>query len=342
MTDTVTKYAGLTLKNPLIVSSSGLTKDIDGVKRADDSGAGAVVLRSVFEEEILADIAKLQSGITIHHPEEYDYLRGYDLHEYLNLIDKAKHTCSIPIIASINCTSSSLWVDYARKIQAAGADALELNISILPHKEHISHPEFDQKYYDKLDNFPPIRFQDSSQVENAYYEILRELKKHITIPIMFKIGPYFTSLINFAKTLDADGVNALVLFNWFFTPDFDIDTKEVIHTMRLSNSQYIGNTLRWITLLHNEVKCDLSATTGVHDARSCLKLLMSGASTIQLCSVLYKNGFSVIKELLKEITDWMEKNNYSSIREIKGSLRKHMDTNVFSRMQYVKMYTSVE
>jgi dihydroorotate dehydrogenase (fumarate) len=347
MTDIETKYAGLTLKNPLIVSSSGLTKDIDGVKRADDSGAGAVVLRSVFEEEILADVAKAQSGITSHHPEEYDYLRGYDLHEYLKLIEKTKQECSIPIIASINCTSSSLWVDYAKKIQAAGADALELNISILPNKEHIAHPEFEQtkgvpQYYDKLDNFPPIKFQNSDQVEEIYYDVLKELKKHISIPIIYKIGPYFTSLINFAKTLDSHDVNALVLFNWFFTPDFDIDTKEVIHTMRLSNSQYMGNTLRWISLLNNEVKCDLSATTGVHDAKSCIKLLMAGASTIQLCSAIYKNGFSIVEEFLKITTDWMDKNNYSSIKELKGSLRKHLDKDVFTRMQYVKMYTSVE
>jgi dihydroorotate dehydrogenase (fumarate) len=342
MTDIVTRYAGLTLTNPLIVSSSGLTKDIDSVKRADDSGAGAVVLRSVFEEEIMSEIAKVQSEISSHHPEEYDYLMGFNLHEYLDFIEKAKKSCSIPIIASINCTSASAWLDYAKKIQAVGADALELNISILPHKEHIPHPEFDQKYYDKISNFPPIKFQDSEQVEKVYYEILRELKKHISIPIIFKIGPYFTSLTNFTKTLDENNVNALVLFNWFFVPDFDIDTKEIIHTMRLSNSQHMGNTLRWIMLLHNEVKCDLSATTGVHDAKSCIKLLMAGASTVQLCSVLYKEGFSVVGNFLKEITDWMDKNNYASVNELKGSLRKHMNKDVFTRMQYVKMYTSVE
>jgi len=340
MANIETKYAGLTLKNPLIVSSSGLTKDVDGVKRADDSGAGAVVLRSVFEEEILAEVAKIESGISFHHPEEHDYLRGYDLYEYLEFIEKAKHTCSIPIIASINCTSLSLWVDYAKKIQAAGADALELNVSILPHKEHIASPDFGQKYYDKHENFHPDKFQNSNQVEEAYYDILKELKKDISIPIIFKLGPYFTSLINFAKTLDSSDVNALVLFNWFFIPDFDIDTKEVIHTMRLSNSQYMGNTLRWISLLNNEVKCDLSATTGVHDAKSCIKLLMAGASTIQLCSAVYKNGFSIVEEYLKVMTNWMDKNNYSSINELKGSLRKHLDKDVFTRMQYVKMYTS--
>jgi dihydroorotate dehydrogenase (fumarate) len=341
MTAIETKYAGLTLKNPLIVSSSGLTKDIDGVKRADDSGAGAVVLRSVFEEEILADVANAQSGSSSHHPEEYDYLRGYELHEYLNLIQKAKQDCSIPVIASINCTSSSLWVDYAKKIEAAGADALEVNISILPSKEHIAHPDFEQKYYDKLDNYPEEKFQDSEQVEDVYYDVLKELKKHVSIPIIFKLGPYFTSLINFAKTLDSHDVNALVLFNWFFTPDFDIDTKEIIHTMRLSNSQYMGNTLRWISLLNNEVKCDLSATTGVHDAKSCIKLLMAGATTVQVCSAIYKNGFSIVEEYLKVMADWMDKNNYSSIEELKGSLRKHLNKDVFTRMQYIKMYTSV-
>ncbi len=342
MANIETKYAGLTLRSPLIVSSSGLTKNIDGVKKANDSGAGAVVLRSVFEEEIMADIAKEQQGMTSHHPEEYDYLMGYNLYEYLTLIESAKQSSDIPIIASINCASSSSWIDYAQKIQDAGADALELNVNILPHKESLEHAEFDQPYYDKLSNYDDLKFQNSGEVEEVYYEVLKKVKRHASIPIIFKIGPYFTSMINFAQALDSNNVSALSLFNWFFAPDFDIDKKEIIHTMQLSNSQYMGNTLRWIALLHNEVKCDLSATTGVHDAKSCIKLIMAGASTVQLCSILYKDGFTVIDRFLTEISDWMDANNYASIKELQGSLRKHLNTNVFNRTQYVKMYTSAE
>ncbi len=339
MADLVTQYAGLTLANPLIISSSGLTKDSEGIRKATDSGAGAVVLRSVFEEEIMAEMASQKKDSAYQHPEAYDYLLDYSLSDYLKLIEKSKKDCHVPIIASINCTGSSSWISYAKKIQAAGADALEVNFSILPTIERVPHPEFEQPYYDKIDHDAPTHYQDSQQLEAIYYEVLQELHKHITIPIIFKIGPYFTSLINFARTLDAHKVSALTLFNWFFTPDFDIDTKEVIYKMQLSDPQSMGNTLRWISLLQQEVQCDLSATTGIHDAKSCIKLMMAGASTVQLCSVIYKNGFSVVQDFLSEINDWMDSNQYASINDLKGSIHKHMDTQVFNRTQYLKQYT---
>ncbi len=339
MANLATQYAGLTLANPLIIASSGLTKDSDGVKKAADSGAGAVVLRSVFEEEIMAEVAKIENDFTPQHPEAYEYLLDYNLNDYLNLIEKCKRECTVPIIASINCAGASSWISYANKIQAAGADALEVNVAMLPAREKLSHPEFDQRFYEKAGQDLTANYQDSLQIESVYYEVLKELKKHISIPVIFKIGPYFTSLIHFARALDKHHVSALTLFNWFFTPDFDIDTKEVIHKIALSDPQSIGNTLRWVTLLHNEIKCDLSATTGIHDAESCIKLVMAGASTVQLCSVIYKNGFSVVGQFLDEISSWMDSHGYASMNDLKGAIHKHMDTQVFNRMQYIKQYT---
>ncbi len=342
MADLTTHYAGLKLKNPLIVSSSGLTKDLIGVKRAYEAGAGAVVLKSVFEEQILMDIKKDKDDLSSFLPEEYEYLTAYSIHDYIDLIENAKKSCDIPIIASINCTSSSAWIGYAKQIQSAGADAVEININILPTKEYGSVKKIEHSYYSKFMGIERSKTQSGESVENVYYDILKNLKSSVDIPVMFKIGPYFTSLMSFTKALDSYGVDALVLFNLFYIPDFNIDTKKLILSMRLSDPHDIGNTLRWIALLHNEVKCDLSATTGVHDSSSCIKLLMSGASSVQICSVLYKKGFEVIKKFLDEISDWMDKNNYATINDLKGSLKKHLDASVFARTQYIKMYSNIE
>ncbi len=342
MADLRTDYAGLSLKNPLIVSSSGLTKSLDRVMKAYNAGAGAVVLKSLFEEQIMMDVNKTQHDSPSMHPEEYEYLKAYSIQDYLRLIEDSKKSCDIPIIASVNCVSSSAWIEYAKEIEAAGADALELNISILPVKEFGSLKEVTHWYYSKVISGPDVHAQTSEDVENAYLDILTEIKKNISIPVMFKIGPYFTSLIDFARKLDDNGINALVLFNMFFNPDFDIEKKEPIYKMKLSNPQDIGNTLRWISLINNEVKCDLSATTGVHDTQSCIKLLMAGANTIQLCSVLYKNGMGVIEKFINDISDWMDKHDYDNIQDLNGSLQKYMDVHVFSRMQYIKMYAEAE
>ncbi len=342
MADLRTNYAGLSLKNPLIVSSSGITKNIDGVMRAYDAGAGAVVLRSIFEEEIMMDMLKSKDDFSSLHPEEYEYLMAHRMDDYINLIEEAKKSCDIPVIASINCASPSSWIDYAKKIQSAGADAMELNINILPAKEYGSPREVEHWYYSKVMEGSVGKSPTSADTEKTYYKILEEVKKNISIPIMFKLGPHFTSLINFAKTLDTNGVSALVLFNWFFSPDFDIETKEPIRRMRLSSPQDLGNTLRWIALLHNEVNCDLSATTGVHDYQSCIKLLMAGASTVQLCSVLYRNGIKVIGRFIQEISEWMDKHDYNAIDDLKGTLQNYLDMSIFTRMQYIKMYAEAE
>ncbi len=342
MADLRTHYAGLSLRNPLIVSSSGLTKNIEGVLKAYNAGAGAVVLKSLFEEQITLETLKTHSDFSSFRPEEYEYLRAYGSQDYLTLIENAKEECDVPLIASINCTKSSSWIDYARKIQSSGADALEVNINMLPAKEYVSQKDFDHWYHSRTTPGPECVSETSNDMEGKYIQILKELKSHISIPVIFKIGPYFTSLINFAKTLDLHGVNAIVLFNWFFAPDFDIETKQPILTMKLSTPQDMGNTLRWTALLRNEVKCDLSATTGVHDARSCIKLFMAGANTVQLCSVLYKNGMKTIEQFLHEISEWMDSHGYAALGDLKGSLQEYLDMSIFSRTQYIRMYTGAE
>ncbi|OFZ22133.1 MAG: hypothetical protein A2202_05095 [Bdellovibrionales bacterium RIFOXYA1_FULL_36_14] len=340
MANLTTQYAGLTLKNPLIVSSSGLTNSLQGIKKAYEAGAGAVVIKSLFEEQIIKDSFKEIP----QHAEEYDYLMKYNTHSYLQLIEDAKKACKIPIIASINCTTSAHWSDYAKSIESSGADALELNIMIFPEQELSPVTTFEKWFYENYPfktNVSKSKIQSSEEIERNIYQIVKNVKLKLKIPVTAKLGPYFTSLETVTEKLSTL-CNGIVLFNNFYTPDFDINTGKLIHNIHFSHPEQMYNTLRWITLISKELKCDLSASTGIHNYESCIKMIMAGASSVQLCSVLYQKGLNVIPEFLSAMEKWMKEKGYKSINDFKGSIHKNLDKNIFSRMQYIKMYSGLD
>ncbi len=339
MADLTTKYAGLTLKNPLIVSSSGLTNSLKGVKKACEAGAGAVVLKSLFEEQII----KESFNETTTHAEEYDYLMKYNTHEYLKLVSDCKKECDIPIIASINCITSTNWTQYAKSIEAAGADALELNIMIFPERELAPMSTFEQWFYD---HYPfktsqqTSKIKSSNEIEENVYQIVKDIKDNLKIPVIAKLGPYFTSLEALCEKLSTL-CSAVTLFNLFYSPDFDINTGKLIHRIHFSHPEQMYNTLRWTALLSKNLKCDISASTGVHDHEACIKMLMAGASSVQLCSVVYKNGMKIVTQFLKSMEKWMDEQGYQSIDDFKGKFHRLNDKHIFSRMQYMKMYSGI-
>lgn len=341
MTILKTTYAGLKLNGPFIVSSSGLTRDIRGVERANQNGADAVVLKSLFEEQILYESYPEH----VEHTEANDYLSEYNSSKYLRFIEESKKKSDIPVIASLQCTSPSSWASYAKEIELSGADALELNIIMHEKKEYEPHSKFEKWFYDHYPYKPylnPSKVRTSVNIENDTVKIIEKVRKSIKIPLVVKLTPQVTSLINFSQRLDKVGVNGLVLFNTLFTPDFDINTKKIIRQVVLTHPEQVYHTLRWTALLHDEVKCDLSASTGVHNAESAIKLLLAGASSLQLCSLLYNEGFKAIGRVKNEMEEWLDKNNYKSISAIKGKLNSFLDTNIYNRLQYVKNYNNFD
>jgi len=328
MADLSTEYMGLKLKNPLIVASCSLSKQLDGIHRIADSGAGAVVLKSLFEEQIQKEMVEdIEQYIgPSWHYEAYDYVNkmGMELgpREYLKLIEEAKKSVSIPVIASLNCISTGWWKDYAKQIESAGADALEMNIAFLPD---------DIK-------------KTSEEIEQIYYKVLEKVKGTIDIPIAVKIGPYFTSMAQFAFELGKRGASALVFFNRFYQFDIDIENMKVIGANYLSTSSEMNLPLRWIALLFGQVNCDLSATTGVHNGQSVIKLILAGAQSVQLCSVLYKQGVEYVSTILDEIALWLDEHNIKSIADIRGKLSRQESAKpeLYERLQYIKALVGIE
>jgi dihydroorotate dehydrogenase (fumarate) len=321
MADLSTTYMGLALRNPLIVASCGLTKTADGVRRCADAGAGAVVLKSLFEEQILADLRgnEIDTGF-LWHPEALDYVQRMGLElgpqSYLKLIEESKKDVSIPVIASLHCVSSGLWTDYVRKIADAGADAIELNISVM-----LSDPR-----------------RESGDVERIYMDTVESVVRLAKIPVAVKIGPYFTSVARMASELWKRGAKALVLFNRFYQFDINLDTMELAPGHSLSSPQEIALPLRWISLLSGKVKCDFAASTGVHDADGAAKLILVGATTVQLCSTLYKNGLSRIGTIRTDLERLMEKHGFKSIDQMRGKLSQARSDKpeLYERLQYIK------
>lgn len=295
MIDLSVKYLGLTLKNPLIAASSGLTGNIESIKKLESSGVAAVVLKSIFEEEILqkeslmANEAEKDQMIYSQLSETLDYVDMHvkedSLNTYLDLIREAKNQTLIPIFASINCITPYEWTDFAKRIEKAGADALELNVFLNPTDDT-----------DK--NF-----------EDTYVEIATKVVSKVSIPVSMKISQYFTKPAKVIKQLDKTGIAGITLFNRFFTPDIDIDKMEITQASQYSSGQDYYNVLRWIALMSKKVNCDLAATTGIHSAEIVLKQLMAGAKAVQIATVLYKEGIDFTVQLLKDLDNWMEKNN---------------------------------
>ena len=315
-----TKYMGLELKNPLIVGSCGLTGNVDQIKELEKAGAGAVVLKSIFEEQIMQEAHSLRQ--TYQHTEEQDYItnyiKNYNLDNYFKLIKEAKQAVDIPVIASINCSTPSEWVNYITRIQDHGADAIELNIFMIPGKIE----------------------QDGREIEQIYFDIVRKVKKVADVPISIKLSNYFSGFANFVSRLSSYEIDGLVLFNRFYKPDIDIDKMEFVSGSRYSTAAEMSLPLRWIGILAGKVKTDFAASTGVHNGKAVIKCLLAGANVVQIVSTLYKNGIEEIETILAFITDWLEHHKYDSIRQITGKLNQSYikDPSVYERAQFMKYF----
>lgn len=322
--DLSTTYMGMALRTPLVPSASPLSEEIDSIKRLEDAGASAVVLYSLFEEQIESERRELQHHMTYYtysfaealtfFPEPSEFYLGPDA--YLNHIRKAKEAVKIPIIASLNGTSLGGWLDYASKIEQAGADGLELNL-----------------YYIPTDMDMP-----SEQVEQTYIDVIETVKSAVTIPVAVKLGPFFSNMAHMARRLDQAGADALVLFNRFYQPDIDLEHLEVRPRILLSTPQALRLPLRWIAILHSRIKAGLAATGGVHTAEDALKLIMAGADITMLCSALLQNGIQHLSKIEQDMLDWMEIHEYESIHEMHGSMshKNSPDPAVFERTQYIR------
>ncbi len=319
--DLSTTYMGLKLKNPIIVSSSRLTSSIKNIKACADKGAGAIVLKSLFEEQLLVDSDKLmdQDQKYFWFPEAVEFINTHSkdqgIAEYLQLIKDAKEQTSIPIFASINCITPDEWPKFAGELEKAGIDGLELNIAIMPFDGNTS----------------------SQEIEDTYIAIVSEVKKYVKVPIAVKIGPYFTNAINIVKRLEQAGADAVVLFNRFYSPDIDIENEKVVRDNILSGSEEITQSLRWVSLLSNKVECDIAGNTGIHDAAGVVKHLLAGAAATQICSAFYKNGIDYIETILTGLEDWLQKKNYSSVSQIQGKLGKdEKSAAIFERVNFMR------
>lgn len=326
--DLTTRYLGLNLRTPLVPSASPLSNQIEGIKRMEDAGASAVVLHSLFEEQVKNELEEVQARLMYgaesfpealsFFPKPPEFISGPE--EYLNKIRKAKESVQIPVIASLNGGALGGWVDYAKKIQQAGADALELNVYFIP-------TEMDRS---------------AVEIEQDYIDIVKAVQSVVHIPIALKLSPFFSNMAHMARRLDQTGVNGLVLFNRFYQPDIDLDNLEVRTGVNLSTAQDMLLPLRWIAILYGRVKADLAATSGVHTAGDAVKILMAGADVVMLCSVLMKNGLKSIGKIEKEMSEWLSAHDYQSVRQLQGSMSQKNcpDPTAFERAQYMKTIMS--
>jgi dihydroorotate dehydrogenase (fumarate) len=323
MASTSVRYLGLELRSPVILSSSGLTNSVTGIRRAAEAGAGAVVLKSLFEEQIDADSGTRTDDIDYSaHPEAEEYVRQMSKHlgpdDYLRLIDEAKRAVDIPVIASVNCVTSRWWGDYGRQIATTGADALELNIAIMPRGDT-----------------PP------AEIEASYCRIVERVRTQTDIPLAVKIGPYFTSLPRFAAQLRRAGADALLLFNRFYQLDVNIDSIELSQGHQFSAPQEIHVPLRWISILAGETACELVGSTGIHTGADVVKMLLAGATAVQVCTAVYRHGYARITEMNADLSAWMDRHDFLSIEHFRGRASRIASHNpeAYERLQYIKALT---
>ncbi|MEJ5287015.1 MAG: Putative dihydropyrimidine dehydrogenase [NADP+], similar to dihydroorotate dehydrogenase [Candidatus Kapaibacterium sp.] len=324
--DLSTNYLGFKLRNPIIVGSCGYTFSVKDIKNLVENGASAVVLKSIFEEEIVWEmehnLAQMQRPSTIY-PEIYDFFDLENIEDsvtkYLNLISDVKKEVSVPIIASVNCVSAKEWVPFAKRVENAGADALELNIFIMPSDLE----------------------RTSEENEQMYFEIINSVLAEVKIPVAVKLSYYFSNLAKMIKRISETGVKGIVLFNRFFEPDFDLDSLTVVPTNVLSNPADLGKSLRWISIMSDRVNCDLCASTGVHDGKAVVKQLLAGAKAVQIASVLYRKGPKVIGEMLEEVKNWMAEKEFDSIEDFRGRLSQSKSLNpaVYERAQFMRYFS---
>lgn len=326
MPDLSTTYMGLALKNPLVASSSGLTNSIEKIAQLESKGIGAIVLKSLFEEQINQEINYVISkDIQINGQGESEdfiseYIRKNNVQKYLDLIRISKSTVKVPIIASINCVTDSEWIAFSKEIQKAGADALEINAFILPTNRKVS----------------------SADIEFRYLDILTEVRKSLSIPVSMKIGNNFTNLVGFIDKLYTNGAASVVLFNRFYEPDIDVETLEMTPSSIYSSPADIRQSLRWVGIVSGKVpKIDVAASTGIHDGEALIKQLLAGATVGQICSTLYLNGFGQIDEILETLRSFMEKWGFRHISDFRGKLGYSKIANpvMYERVQFMKYFS---
>jgi len=326
--DLTTTYLGMALKNPIVPSASPLSQDVDNIRRMEDSGAAAVVMHSLFEEQIHAESRQLHHYLSYgaeSFAEALSYLpdlRTYNVGpgEYLDLIRRAKQAVDIPIIGSLNGISAGGWIEFARQIEQAGADALELNIYFIPADPDLT----------------------GGEVEQMHEDIVRAVKQSIRIPLAVKLSPYFSATANIARRLAAAGADALVLFNRFYQPDFDLETQEVVPHLLLSTSYEMRLPLRWVAILYGRVPLDFAITSGVHTHEDVLKGLMAGAKVTMMTSELLQNGIGRIAAILADMAAWMEQHEYESVAQMRGCMcQRHVpEPAAFERANYMKVLQS--
>lgn len=331
MADLTTKYLGLTLRNPIIIGSSGLTDNVEKLVELEKNGAAAVVLKSLFEEQILLEAdyklkqAEKNDLIYSDFSETFDYIDTHikekELNNYIELIKEAKKRINIPVIASINAVTTSEWTGFAKQIEDAGADALELNIFVMPFS------------FDK----------DCNENEDTYYSVLRKVKEAVNIPVAVKISPYFANLGKVITKLEENGADAIVMFNKFSSPDIDINMQKLIHADVLSKPSDIFNSLRWISLSANRVKVDLAASTGIHDGEAVIKQLLAGATVTQVVSTIFSNGPQRVNEMLNFMHDWMDEKGHNYIDQFRGNLSSSASDNpeTYERVQFMKYFSEI-
>jgi len=325
MSDLSTKYLGLRLKNPIVIASSGLTDSVESIKLLEQNGAAAVVLKSLFEEEIVAEMdanLKKMASSSFIYPESIDFYEDADEHnlsmQYLDLIANVKKEVTIPVIASINCVTADQWTYFPKQVEDAGADALELNLFILPS-------DFSR---DKKTN------------EQVYFDIIESVKKQISIPISLKVSYYSSDLASSLQKYAQSGISGLVLFNKFYSPDIDLDKMEITSGKILSSPEDMHISLRWMAIMSGRVDCSLAASTGVHDGNAVLKQILAGADAVQVASAIYKNGPEYIQKMLSDIQRWMIKKGFASLDEFRGKLSQSESTNpaAYERVQFMKYF----
>lgn len=323
MMDMKTSYAGLTLRNPIIIGSSGLTNKAERNQEFEKAGAGAIVLKSLFEEQIeMQSASMLQEN---DYPEAADYIRSYveanQVNDYLELIRKSKELCTIPIIASINCYKAAAWTNFAQQIAQAGADALELNVFFMETDLHDS----------------------AEAVKETYVNILRQVKAAIQIPVIMKIGKQYSNIPSLVHALKANGADGVVLFNRFYQPDIDINTMQLVSGQVFSSPADLSDTLRWTAIVSGKVPgISVAASTGVHDWEGVVKCLLAGASGVQLCSALYTHGSVIVSQILTCMEEWMNQTHYESVDQFRGRLNYANIPNPaqYERAQFMKYFAN--
>lgn len=324
-----TTYLGLKLKNPLIAASSGLTGNIEKLKELENAGVAAVVLKSIFEEQILAEVSNMiaREPQNSDYPEAEDYIKYYlrdnSVRKHIELLEAAKKELSIPVIASVNCVSGEEWTSISKEFEKAGADAIELNIFYVPTD----------------------RNEKPGIVEQLYLDVLQKVRKEVTIPVAVKFGIYHSNIVGMADKLKGAGASGVVMFNRFYEPDINLETLELSASEIFSSPADIRRSLRWIGMVSSSVTgLEIAASTGIHDSSAVIKMLLAGAQVTQLCSTIYVNGISVIPEILTGITDFMKKWNFKHIDDFRGRLsyKNITDPMLYERSQFMRYFSNRE